>query len=170
MVAFRDRVGERLRARAGRRQWREISARLSRLEGGGGTLAEGALRDVASRLTRSGLVVLISDLLVSDDETITALRYLRHHGHEVIVFHLIDPGERDLPTTPEARFLDPETGEATLVNAADVRSEYRIAVSDAIAEWKAALMSHSIDYHLVATDEPLSRALRACLGKRERLG
>lgn len=170
MEAFHDRVVERVQARGGRRQWSELVRRLGPLEAQGGTTAEGALRDVALRLRRRGLVILLSDLLVSPEATRTALRFLRHRGHEVLVFHLVDPGERELPQAAEARFYDPETRQEVLVSVPDVRAEYRRAVSAALAEWERALRPHGIDYHVVDTDRPLSQALRAYLRKRERLG
>jgi len=170
MVAFHDEVIDRVQARGGRRQWRELARRLERLEAVGRTSAEGALRDVAVRLRRRGLVVLLSDLLVARQETLTALKYLRHHGHEVLVFHLLDPGERELPQASEARFFDPETNEELLVSVADIRSEYRQAVTGALAEWEQELRPRGIDYEVVDTSRSLSLALRAYLRKRERLG
>lgn len=170
MAAFHDRVVDRVQARGGRRQWHELARRLQPLEATGGTSAEGALRDLAVRLRRRGLVVLLSDLLVSRDETLMALKFLRHHGHEVLVFHLIDPGERELPPASEARFFDPETEEELLVSVADIRTEYREAVNDALAEWRRDLKPHGIDYEVVDTDRSLSLSLRAYLRKRERLG
>ena len=170
MAAFHDRIVERVRARGGRRQWSELARRLTRLEASGGTAAESALRDLAVRLTRRGLVVLLSDLLVRPDETLTALKFLRHHGHEVLVFHLLDPGERELPPASEARFFDPETNDELLVSIADIRAEYRKAVADALEEWQRKLRPHGIDYQVIDTDQPLSGALRAYLRKRERLG
>jgi uncharacterized protein (DUF58 family) len=169
MAAFHNRVVDRLHARGGRRQWYEVVRRLQ-LEAEGGTSAEGALRDLAMRLDRQGLVVLLSDLLVARDETLTALKFLRHHGHEVLVFHLLDPGERELPAASEARFFDPETDEELLVSVADIRGEYREAVRSALDEWKRDLRPHGIDYEVIDTDRPLSLALRAYLRKRERLG
>jgi uncharacterized protein (DUF58 family) len=170
LAAFHDRVVERVHTRGGRRQWFELVKRLGGLEAEGRTSAEGALREVAIRLRRAGLVILLSDLLVTPDETRTALQFLRHHGHEVLVFHLIDPGERELPAASEARFYDPETDEEIHVRVADIRADYRDAVEDALAEWERELRPRGIDYHVVDTDEPLSRALRAYLRKRERLG
>lgn len=170
LTAFHDRVVERVHPRGGRRQWNEVARRLQALEAEGGTAAQGALRDVAVRLRRRGLVILLSDLLVAPEETRTALKFLRHQGHEVLVFHLIDPGERELPAASEARFFDPETGEELLVSVADIRSEYRDAVTEALAEWNRELRPQGIDYVVAGTDEPLSRALRAYLHKRERLG
>jgi uncharacterized protein (DUF58 family) len=170
LTAFHDKVVERLHPKGGRRQWHEVARRLSKLEAAGKTSTQGALRDLAVRLRRRGLVVLLSDLLVEPEETRTALRFLRHQGHEVLVFHLMDPGERDLPAASEARFFDPETNEEMQVNVADIRQDYREAVQKALSEWERSLRPHGIDYQIVDTDRSLSRALRGYLHKRERLG
>jgi uncharacterized protein (DUF58 family) len=170
MAAFHEQVVDRVEARGGRRQWHELARRLQALEATGETSAEGALKELAMRLRRRGLIVLLSDLLVSREETLTALKFLRHHGHEVLVFHLIDPGERELPAASEARFFDPETKEELLVSVADIRAEYREAVQDALDEWRRDLRPHGIDYEVVDTDGTMSLALRAYLRKRERLG
>ena len=170
MAAFHDIVVERVRARGGRRQWTELIHHLAALEASEGTSAERAIRDLAVRLKRRGLVILLSDLLVRPEETLTALRFLRHHGHEVLVFHLLDPGERELPPVSEARFFDPETNDELLVSIPDIRIEYRAAVADALEEWRDNLRPHGIDYHVLETDQPLSNALRTYLRKRERLG
>ena len=170
MAAFHDIVVERVRARGGRRQWTELIHHLAAREASEGTSAERAIRDLAIRLKRRGLVILLSDLLVRPEETLTALKFLRHHGHEVLVFHLLDPGERELPAVSEARFFDPETNDELLVSIPDIRIEYRAAVADALEEWRNNLRPHGIDYHVLETDQPLSSALRTYLRKRERLG
>ena len=170
MAAFHDRLVNRVRAKGGSRQWHELLRQIAPLEASGRTSAESALREVAVRLRRRGLVVLFSDLLVDPEVTRTALLFLRHRGHEVLVIHLIDPGERELPTGGDTRFVDPETGEELAVSVADMRSAYREAVEDAIQEWERALRPHGIDYVTVGTDQPLSLALRAYLRKREHLG
>jgi len=170
MAAFHDRIVQRLQARGGRRQWHEVVRRLRPLEAEGGTSAERALRDLAVRLRRRGLVILLSDLLVATESTRTALHFLRHRGHEVLVFHLVDPGERELPPASEARFFDPETREELLVSVPAIRAEYRRAVATALVEWERALKPQGIDYEVVDTDQPMSLALRAYLRKRERLG
>lgn len=170
LAAFHERLADLLPARGGNRQWHEMVRRLANLEGGGRTLASSALKDVAVRLRKRGLVVLISDLLVDPDETRLALQFLRHRGHEVLVFHLVDPGEREIPATGEIRFVDPETGDALQVNVAEIRKEYARAVEEAIGEWERALRPQGIEYAVVSTDQPLSLALAEYLRKRERLG
>lgn len=170
LTTFHDRVGVRLAPRAGHRQWHDLLRRLVPVAAEGATAAQSALKDLAIRLRRRGLIILLSDLLVEPDATRTALRFLRHQGHEVIVFHLIDPGERELPPSPDARFFDPETDEEIQVAVADVRDEYRNAVSEALREWERAVKPHGIEYVVLDTDQPLSRPLREYLRKREKLG
>jgi len=170
LSTFDDQVRSHLPSRGGRRQWRELARRLARVDAGGGTSAHAALREIATRLRRRGLVVLFSDLLVEMETTRTALRFLRHRGHEVLVFHILDPGERELPPTGDARFYDPETDEELEVSVADLRAEYRTAVQDAISEWERALIPNGIDYVVVDTDRPLALAFREYLRMREKLG
>jgi uncharacterized protein (DUF58 family) len=170
LTTFHDRIGLRVAPRGGRAQWHELARRLERVEAEGATSAHTALRDLAVRLRRRGLVILLSDLLVDPDATRTALRFLRHQGHEVLVFHLLDPGERELPATPDARFFDPETDQELQVSVADVRDEYRDAVAAALREWERSVRPHGIDYVVLDTDRPLARPLRAYLHKREALG
>jgi len=169
-VAFAERTTARIGPRGGRRHWHELLRALEPLEAAGGTDAGTALRDIAGQLTRRGLVILFSDLLVDPESTRLALRFLRHRGHEVLVFHLLDPGERELPGVGDARFVDPETGEEMPVSVADLRGEYRDAVAAALEEWRATLAPLGIDYVVTATDAPMAEALRAYLAKRERLG
>lgn len=170
LTAFHDAIAAAVVARGGRSQWTEILRRIGTQEARGGTGAADAIREIAGRLRRRGLVILLSDLLVDPGLTATALRYLRHRGHEVLVFHLLDPGERELPPASEARFVDPETGRELAVSVPAVRAEYRRAVADALAEWERSLRPQGIDYQVVETHRPLSLALRAYLRKRERLG
>jgi uncharacterized protein (DUF58 family) len=170
MLAFDDALRSSTAARGGRRHWHDLLRTLDRLGARGRTDPGTALRELAGRLRRRGLVIVISDLLVDPDETRLALRFLRHRGHEVLVFHLLDPGERELPGVGDVRFYDPESDDELPVSAADVRQEYREAVDHAVAEWRQELAPHGIDYVLTLTDEPMAGALRSYLHKRERLG
>ena len=170
MVAFDDQIRAHTPPRGGRRHWYDIVRNLGELQAGGTTEAATALRDIAGRLRRRGLVVLISDLLVDPDTTRLALRFLRHRGHEVLVFHLMDPGERELPAIGDARFVDPETDDELPIAVADMRTEYRDAVQHAIREWRDTLVPLNIDYNLLETHQPMARPLRAYLRKREKLG
>jgi len=82
----------------------------------------------------------------------------------------VDPGERELPAAADARFFDPETDEEIQVSVADLREEYRQAVDRALTEWERSLKPFGIEYVVADTDRPFSRAIRAYMHKRERLG
>ena len=170
LVLFDERIRSWVPSRGGRRQWVEFVRRLESIEASGTTDASPALREVALRLKRRGLVILLSDLLLDPGTTLRALRYLRHRDHQVMLFHVFDPGERDLGGAGDARFRDPETSEELLVDVSEVRREYREAVDRSIDEWRRALRPSGIEYQVVETHQPLGQALRAFFRKRERLG
>src|SRR5216110_2322672 len=93
LVTFDEQVRQAIPARVKTGQWGRLVRGLLDTPDGRGTAAEAALRRLTSLLVRRGLVILISDLLFDRDLALTALRYLRHRGHEVVVFHLMDPAE-----------------------------------------------------------------------------
>ena len=68
-----------------------------------------ALEQAARLISRRGMIVLISDLLMDIPDVERAMRGLRAAGHDVTVLHLMDPAERELPSSGEALFVDPES-------------------------------------------------------------
>ncbi len=53
--------------------------------------------DLAERLKKRGVVVVISDLFDNVSQIISGLKHFRHRRHEVVVFHVLDPAELDFP-------------------------------------------------------------------------
>src|SRR3970282_1977249 len=121
-VGFDERVRSVVPARSRGRQWWTLAAAVSALAPGGGTAAEPALYRVTDLLRRRGLVLFISDLLLDPKLALLALRYLRHRGHQVIVFHIMDPAELTLEDQPEARFEDPESGTGVVERPRELRA------------------------------------------------
>ena len=163
LIAFDDQVRAVIPPRARLAQFRQLTTTLAGLEAGQGTAAASALERVMSLLRRRGLVILISDLLFDPPATLAALRFLRHRGHQVMVFHLLDPGEIDLEGPAEARFEDPETRASVVLRPRDWALMYRETVKAAVADWRKACVSQGIRYHRVVTDAPFGLALRAAL-------
>jgi len=170
LLAFDEVIRAHVESRGVLRHLHRLVRELDALQGRGGTGAERALGDVAVRLRRRGLVILISDLLVDSGATRDALHYLRHRGHEVLVFHLMDPAERDLPEAGDALFFDPETDEELRTSSSALRREYGRAVEEAITDWRRVCRGMGADYELVTTDTPVGHVLRRYLEKRARLG
>jgi len=160
LITFDEAVREVVPPRVRAGQWARLVRGLERTPDGGGTAAEAALGHLTSLLARRGLVVLVSDLLFDRDLALTALRYLRHRGHHVIVLHLMDPAEAELAAAPEVRFRDPESAASVVVRPRELARAYRETVRREIAAWRTTCRRHGILYHHVLTDLPFGMALR----------
>jgi uncharacterized protein (DUF58 family) len=160
LITFDDAVREVVPARAKAGQWARVVRGLIRTPDGMRTAAQAALVHVTSLLARRGLVVLISDLLFDRELALTALRYLRHRGHHVIVLHLMDPAEAELTGPPEVRFRDPESAASVVVRPRELARAYGEAVAREISAWRGTCRRHGIAYHHVLTDMPFGVALR----------
>jgi uncharacterized protein (DUF58 family) len=160
LITFDAAVREVVPPRVRSGQWARLVRGLERTPDGGGTAAEAALGRLTSLLVRRGLVVLVSDLLFERELALTALRYLRHRGHQVIVLHLMDPAEAELSGAPEVRFRDPESAASVVVRPRELARTYRETVRREITAWRTTCRRHGIAYHHVLTDLPFGMALR----------
>jgi uncharacterized protein (DUF58 family) len=170
LIAFDEVVREVVPARVRMQQRWALLGALGRVAPGAGTAAEPALRRVTDLLARRGLVVFMSDLLFDRELALRALQYLRHRGHQVIVFHIMDPGEVELSGPPEARFEDPETGTGVVVRPREFRAAYAETVRRAIEAWQGACRRNGMAYFHVTTDTPFGQVLRRATQRRARLG
>jgi uncharacterized protein (DUF58 family) len=170
LIIFDDEVRAVIPPRARLSHWRQLLHTLVDLEAGEGTAAEPALRRVVDQLRRRGLVVFVSDLLLDRTLALKALRFLRHRGHEVLVLHIMDPGEVSLGGPAEARFEDPETRAAVVLRPRDWAGAYRDTVRSVVGEWRLACRRHGIKYHRVTTDTPFGMVLREALAPASRSG
>jgi uncharacterized protein (DUF58 family) len=160
LVTFDEAVRQVIPARVKAGQWTRLVRGLLDTPDGRGTAAHAALQRLTALLARRGLVVLISDLLFDRELALAALRYLRHRGHQVIVFHLMDPAEVVLAGPPEVRFTDPESPASVVVRPRELAAAYGETVQREIAAWRSACRRHGIAYHHVQTDLPFGLALR----------
>ena len=184
LVAFDRTLHTLVPPKSTRGHVRTLLARLATIaegdEAGSDTNAATALHQVAERIPRRSLVVLISDLFDTStgdgaatdaDETVRALRHLRHRGHEVVVLHVLDDAtERrfDVPDRP-VRIKDLETGQERTLQPAQVREGYRAAADAFLDNLARACRQSGVDYQPLDTARPYDQALRAYLDKRRRL-
>ena len=126
------------------------------------------LRKVAQNLRRRGIVALISDLYIEPTVLVDALMELHYRGHDVAVFHILDPAELRLPEVDIHQFEDMETGERLPVTPADLRAQYRKTIRSHIDTLRRRLGEHDMDYGFFDTQQPLDHALFAYLTGRQR--
>ncbi|WP_396213728.1 DUF58 domain-containing protein [Gemmatimonas sp.] len=164
LVRFDATLRDVVPPRSQRTQWRRLMAAFSEPAGGSESNVSDALMAAGKLVRRPGFVVLLSDLLADPTSTADAARTLRARGHEVLVLHIMDPAERDFPEGGEALYRDPESGAQVPASPGDVRATYRTTVSEALADWRAALGRAGARYALAYTDEPFGRPLRHLMG------
>jgi len=127
------------------------------------------LHDFAHRMSRRGFVVLFSDLFDDTDEFVDGINHLRFAGHNVILFHVMDPYEIDFPLNGTWKFVGLE-GEGELVTqAARVRNSYLRELKSFVDRVKAACDRAQVDYVLVNTAEPIEHVLSSYLVQRTAL-
>jgi uncharacterized protein (DUF58 family) len=123
--------------------------------------------ELAERLKKRSLVIVISDLLTNVDDLILGLQRLRYTRHDVIVLHVMDHDELEFPFTDNSMFKGLETpGQELLTDPQSLRASYLEIVQSFISRVRAACVDHKIDYRLISTREPLDAALSAFLAAR----
>jgi len=119
-------------------------------------------------LRKRGMFLLVSDFYEDVDDVVAAIRYLTARKQDVIVFHLLDPGERELPAGDAVSFEDAETGEQVPVIPSKLREGYANVIGDHVDALRRALVREQVDYVPVDTSTPLDHALFAYLSLRAR--
>jgi uncharacterized protein (DUF58 family) len=142
---------------------------IDRVQAGKATKLSEQLHRVAERLTRRGVVVLISDLYDDPESILRGLEHLRFRGNEVIVFHLMDKQELDFDFGDAVVLEDSETEEQLHVIPDALRDEYLRAIQAHIDAIRQGATLNRIDYELLRTSEPLDMALSSYLNRRAML-
>jgi uncharacterized protein (DUF58 family) len=134
------------------------------------TSLAGVLGELAERISRRSLIVVISDFFAPVRETLAGLARLRSRNHDVLLFHLLSPEERNFEFKRHSlyRFVGlEESGELT-VDPRAVRSEYQRAMDDFCRSLRRGCLKERVDYHLVDTDTSLEVPLQTVLSRRAR--
>ncbi|MEJ2539415.1 MAG: DUF58 domain-containing protein [Gemmatimonadota bacterium] len=127
-----------------------------------------AMLQCAERLSRRGMVILVSDFYEEPDRIMEALSLLKGRGHDIMAFHVLDPAERNLPGEGSTTFQDMETEELTPVVPERLRERYRELVDAHVNTLKERFTGNRIDHVLLDTSQPLDHALFRYLTIRER--
>lgn len=132
------------------------------------TAAGAVLHDLAERLKKRGIVVVLSDLFDRVDALVTGLKHFRHRRHEVIVFHVLDPAEMDFPFERTTLFRGLEQLPQVLVEPRAIRKAYLRQFEDYLRRIQQGCRMHQIDYVLMRTDRPLDLVLSSYLTSRRK--
>lgn len=159
LITFNEKVRASLPPKSKRTQLGHVLSLLSRLQPDGETNFVHSVNQIAAMLKNRSLVMIFSDLLVDEDSAMNALYRLRHGGHDVILFHILDEAEVSFPFKGPCLLEDPENGDKMNVDGEGFRNDYQNAIETYRDKLRSDCRKSGIDYVALDTSMQFDRAL-----------
>lgn len=127
------------------------------------------LNEIADKVKRRGLVIIISDLFDDQKEVLSALRHFKYSKNEVIVFQILDPVELSFLSGNPVTLKDLETQEEMFSQPFVIQKAYQEAVKEFTSVYKTECAKSDIDYVMLSTETTFDKALINYLSKRMKM-
>jgi uncharacterized protein (DUF58 family) len=169
LVTFDNKVRSMVPCRTKTTHLHLILDTLVKTQAGAETSLAGVLQNLAPRMKRRGLLLLITDGFDDADALLQAVGVLRKQGHEIIVFQIWDRDELEFPFSRWARFENLEIDDDfLLLDPAAIRQRYLQTLANFREQLLEGLRKHQVDLVPLITDEPLVGAVKSYLALRAR--
>jgi len=166
LVTFDEEIRALVRASSNPSQMKQVVHVLDEVRPHGKTCSGPIFHDLAERLKKRGIVVVLSDLFDDLAPLVAGLKHLRHRRHEVIVMHVLDPAELEFPFQRATCFQGLEQWPEALIDPRALRAAYLEEFGRYLRELKQACRAHRIDYVPLRTDQSLEIVLSSYLASR----
>jgi len=167
LITFDRDVRTYLPPRAVPTHLKAIMSRIDQAQVGKETNLSNIFHDLAERIKRRGLIVIISDLFDDLRPILSGLTHFRHKKHEVLIFQVLDPDEVDFPFRNWTMFHDLENdGHRLLTEPQRVRTAYLDSLGGFTNEIRRHCRQKRIDYEQLNTKVPFDTALAAYVARR----
>jgi uncharacterized protein (DUF58 family) len=168
LATFDDEVRKLIRPSSSPTQLKQLLQVMEETSASRKTRTGPIFHDLAERLARRGIVVIISDLFDDVDAILAGLKHFRHRRHDVIVFHVLDPAEIDFPFQHVTKFKGLESLGEVVTEPRSVRAAYQQEIRSFIKRIQTGCRAHQIDYLTIRTDQPLDSVLSTFLSARKK--
>jgi uncharacterized protein (DUF58 family) len=168
LVTFDNKIRTVLPPHSKRKQLGDILAVLANLQPSGETNIAAALHQLAALVRTKSLIMIFSDLLTDLDELMKSLFHLRHRGHEIILFHILDEAEVHFPFDGLIEFEDVESPEKMTIDAKGMRADYIASIAEFRKRCHDESAKASVDYVPIDTSISFDKALLEYLIQRQR--
>ena len=167
LLTFDEKIRNSLAPRARRNHLGNVLSLLANLKPQGETDVAQSLVQVAAMLRHASLVMVFSDLLCEPEPVLEALHRLRHRGHDVILFHVLDEAEARFPFDGMVELEEPETGRRLQLDADNFRRDYLDELEHFRETYRRECFQSRIDYVPLDTSMQFDKALTEYLGRRQ---
>ncbi len=166
LATFDKSIGHFLRPGSTPAQLRQLCELLDHSPAGGETSIGPILHDLAERIKRRGLVVILSDLFDDPESLLLGLKHFRHRRHDVVLMHVVDPAEQDFPFVDPTLFKGLEGLGDQLTEPRSLKVAYLREFNSFLTAVRGGARDLHMDYVLLRTDQPLEIALHEFLARR----
>lgn len=163
---FSKRLDEYVPAHAGTSHLSRLIDLLERANPAGHSELARSIHEVANRLERRSLVVLISDLFTPVKQLRDGMAHLHHDRHETIVLRVIDRDEETFPFKNWSRFRGMEGEKPTMMEPAMARKQYLANFAAHRDELQKTCSALNAEFATFRTDEPLIESVTKFLHRR----
>ena len=134
-----------------------LMSRLASFEGTEETDIAGNLHNMAVQTPRKGSFILISDFFDDEEAVMEGIQHLRFIGHEVIVFHVLDPYELEFPFNGLVEFHGLENLSKVLTRPSEIRQTYQREFDAFQSRIREGCEKNGVHYVLADTSKPLAQ-------------
>ncbi|MFQ5731915.1 MAG: DUF58 domain-containing protein, partial [Planctomycetaceae bacterium] len=145
---------------------RTLIETLERAEPSGETAIGPLIHQLAERLRKRGLVIILSDFFDDVDALTMGLKHFRHRRHDVTLMQVIDPVEQDFDFEQPTLFKGLEGLPDQMTDPRALRKAYRTEFDAFLRQVRSACRTLSMDHVLLRTDKPLDAPLTGYLTRR----
>jgi uncharacterized protein (DUF58 family) len=170
LVTFDTGIRRYIPPRARPRHLKHLMTELAAQQPGAETELADVFHQIAARIQRRGLVMILSDLFGDVDQLMKALAHFRHARHEVVIFQIWDPDELDFPFRQWTQFASLEnSSQRHLVDPAQLRKAYLQKLQEYREQLARGCSRNRIALVPLVTNQPPADALAAWLAIRRRV-
>ncbi|MFN7627629.1 MAG: DUF58 domain-containing protein [Pirellula sp.] len=166
LTLFDQQIRTKLPWRSSRNHLQSIYRSLQQSKPTNKTDLTKVFREINDTYPKRSLMVLFTDFLGSEKESLQGLASLRKSGHDILVFHIMDDDELDFPFNDPTRFEGMETIDHLTCNPRALREGYLESLQRFLDRVRRACASAQIDYQLIRTSRNIDAALSAFLSAR----
>jgi uncharacterized protein (DUF58 family) len=166
LTLFDQQIRTKLPWRSSRNHLQSIYRALQQSKPTNKTDLTKVFREINDTYPKRSLMVLATDFLGSEKESLQGLASLRKSGHDILVFHIMDDDELDFPFNDPTRFEGMETIDNLTCNPRALREGYLESLQRFLDRVRRACASAQIDYQLIRTSRNIDAALSAFLSAR----
>lgn len=166
LTLFDQQIRTKLPWRSSRNHLQSIYRSLQQSKPTNKTDLTKVFREINDTYPKRSLMVLATDFLGSEKESLQGLASLRKSGHDILVFHIMDDDELDFPFNDPTRFEGMETIDHLTCNPRALREGYLESLQRFLDRVRRACASAQIDYQLIRTSRNIDAALSAFLSAR----